>query len=117
MMNYTNRVMTALESAMGHEIAWPDRQERAVNSAHFTELGVLGCIGLTGTPLHFDMYTEDDDVNYIRWKWISKKEAHRVLRWIDARLLKRSGLHDALWMDWARLEEEVRMWFSYIDNL
>ncbi|KAL3691505.1 hypothetical protein R1sor_005156 [Riccia sorocarpa] len=32
MVNYTNRVMTAIESAMGHEIAWPDRQERAVNS-------------------------------------------------------------------------------------
>ncbi|KAL3681141.1 hypothetical protein R1sor_024097 [Riccia sorocarpa] len=30
MVNYTNRVMTAIESAMGHEIAWPDRQERAV---------------------------------------------------------------------------------------
>ncbi|KAL3679682.1 hypothetical protein R1sor_022638 [Riccia sorocarpa] len=24
MVNYTNRVMTALESAIGHEIAWPD---------------------------------------------------------------------------------------------
>ncbi|KAL3700847.1 hypothetical protein R1sor_018869 [Riccia sorocarpa] len=33
MVNYTNRMMTAIESAMGHEIAWPDRQERAVNSA------------------------------------------------------------------------------------
>ncbi|KAL3682032.1 hypothetical protein R1sor_000054 [Riccia sorocarpa] len=38
--------MTALESAMGHEIAWPDRQERAVNSAHFAGLGFPGCIGL-----------------------------------------------------------------------
>ncbi|KAL3700150.1 hypothetical protein R1sor_018172 [Riccia sorocarpa] len=27
MVNYTNRVMTAMESAMGHEIAWPDCQE------------------------------------------------------------------------------------------
>ncbi|KAL3694580.1 hypothetical protein R1sor_008231 [Riccia sorocarpa] len=58
-----------------------------------------------GAPLHFELYTEDDDVNYIRWKWISKKEAHRVLRGIDGRLLRRSGLHDALWMDWARPEE------------
>ncbi|KAL3701437.1 hypothetical protein R1sor_019459 [Riccia sorocarpa] len=56
-------------------------------------------------PLHFELYTEKDDVNYIRWKWISKKEAHRVLRGIDGRLLRRSGLHDALWMDWARPEE------------
>ncbi|KAL3694727.1 hypothetical protein R1sor_008378 [Riccia sorocarpa] len=38
--------MTALESTMGHEIAWPDRQERAVNSAHFAGLGFPGCIGL-----------------------------------------------------------------------
>ncbi|KAL3696799.1 hypothetical protein R1sor_010875 [Riccia sorocarpa] len=58
-----------------------------------------------GAPLHFDLYTKDDNVNYIKWKWISKKEAHRVLRGIDARLLKRSCLHDALWMDWARPEE------------
>ncbi|KAL3696109.1 hypothetical protein R1sor_010185 [Riccia sorocarpa] len=56
-------------------------------------------------PLHFELYTKEDDVNYIRWKWISKKEAHRVLRGIDGRLLRRSGLHDALWMDWARPEE------------
>ncbi|KAL3700140.1 hypothetical protein R1sor_018162 [Riccia sorocarpa] len=58
-----------------------------------------------GVPLHFELYTEEDDVNYIRWKWISKKEAHRVLRGIDGRLLRRSGLHDALWMNWARPEE------------
>ncbi|KAL3685497.1 hypothetical protein R1sor_003519 [Riccia sorocarpa] len=44
MVNYTNRVMTALESAMGHEIAWQDRQERAVNSAHFVGLGFPGCV-------------------------------------------------------------------------
>ncbi|KAL3690461.1 hypothetical protein R1sor_016770 [Riccia sorocarpa] len=58
-----------------------------------------------GAPLHFEVYTEEDDVNYIRWKWISKKEAHRVLRGIDGRLLRRFCLHDALWMDWARPEE------------
>ncbi|KAL3680663.1 hypothetical protein R1sor_023619 [Riccia sorocarpa] len=58
-----------------------------------------------GAPLHFELYIEEDDMNYIRWKWISKKEAHRVLRGIDGRLLRRSGLHDALWMDWARPEE------------
>ncbi|KAL3687636.1 hypothetical protein R1sor_013945 [Riccia sorocarpa] len=62
-----------------------------------------GTVG--GAPLHFELYTEEDDVNYIRWKWISRKEAHRVLRGIDPTLLKRSGLHDALWMDWARPEE------------
>ncbi|KAL3690180.1 hypothetical protein R1sor_016489 [Riccia sorocarpa] len=42
-----------------------------------------------GASLHFELYTEKDDVNYIRWKWISKKEAHRVLRGIDGRLLRR----------------------------
>ncbi|KAL3677989.1 hypothetical protein R1sor_020945 [Riccia sorocarpa] len=62
-------------------------------------------VAQVGAPLHFELYTEEDDVNYIRWKWISKKEAHRVLRGIDGRLLRRSGLHDALWMDWARPEE------------
>ncbi|KAL3681869.1 hypothetical protein R1sor_024825 [Riccia sorocarpa] len=43
-----------------------------------------------GAPLHFELYTEEDDVNYIRWKWISRKEAHRttsvrefILNWDD----------------------------------
>ncbi|KAL3687879.1 hypothetical protein R1sor_014188 [Riccia sorocarpa] len=58
-----------------------------------------------GPPLHFKLYTKDDDVNYMRWKCLSKKEAHRVLYGIYAKLLKRSGLHDALWMDCARPEE------------
>ncbi|KAL3690504.1 hypothetical protein R1sor_016813 [Riccia sorocarpa] len=180
MVNYTNRVMTAIESAMGHEIAWPDRHKRAVNSVHFAELGFPGCIGLVdgtlvnlsqrprddgetyfdrksnysmnvhvicdqnkrviyffavcavvvlnirnfvaimatqaGASLHFELYTKEDDVNYIRWKWISRKEAHRVLRWIDATLLKLSGLHDALWMDWARPEEGTTSVREFILN-
>ncbi|KAL3698192.1 hypothetical protein R1sor_012268 [Riccia sorocarpa] len=58
-----------------------------------------------GAPLHFELYTEEDEDNYMRWKWISKKEAHRVLRGIDAALLQRSELHDALWLDWSRPEE------------
>ncbi|KAL3694728.1 hypothetical protein R1sor_008379 [Riccia sorocarpa] len=69
-----------------------------------------------GAPLHFELYTEQDDVNYIRWKWISKKEAHRVLRGIDGRLLRRSGLHDALWMDWARPEEETTSVREFVLN-
>ncbi|KAL3693878.1 hypothetical protein R1sor_007529 [Riccia sorocarpa] len=60
-----------------------------------------------GAPLHFDLYTKDDDVNHITWKWIPKKKAHRILRGIDPRLLNRSSLHDVLWMDWARPEEET----------
>ncbi|KAL3698186.1 hypothetical protein R1sor_012262 [Riccia sorocarpa] len=69
-----------------------------------------------GAPLHFDMYTEDDNLNYIRWKWISKKEAHRVLRGIDARMLKRSGLHDPLWMDWAHPEERTTSVKEFVLN-
>ncbi|KAL3681575.1 hypothetical protein R1sor_024531 [Riccia sorocarpa] len=40
-----------------------------------------------GAPLHFELYTEEDDDNYMRWKWISKKEARRVLKGIDPQLL------------------------------
>ncbi|KAL3680664.1 hypothetical protein R1sor_023620 [Riccia sorocarpa] len=65
MVNYTNRVMTALESAMGHEIAWPDRQERVVNSAHFAGLGFLGCIGLVdGTLVKLSQRPRDDGETY-----------------------------------------------------
>ncbi|KAL3681458.1 hypothetical protein R1sor_024414 [Riccia sorocarpa] len=69
-----------------------------------------------GAPLHFELSTEEDDVNYIRWKWISRKEAHRVLRGIDPTLLKRPGLHDALWMDWARPEEGTTSVREFILN-
>ncbi|KAL3695123.1 hypothetical protein R1sor_008774 [Riccia sorocarpa] len=43
MVNYTNRVMVALESCMGHEITWPDRQERTQTAVHFASLGFSGC--------------------------------------------------------------------------
>ncbi|KAL3676190.1 hypothetical protein R1sor_026138 [Riccia sorocarpa] len=58
-----------------------------------------------GVPYHFELYTEENEDNYMRWKCISKKEAHRVLRGIDAALLQRSGLHTALWLDSSRPEE------------
>ncbi|KAL3676499.1 hypothetical protein R1sor_026447 [Riccia sorocarpa] len=65
MVNYTNRVMTALESAMGHEITWPNRQKRAVNSAHFPELGFPGCIGLVdGTLVKLSQRPRDDGETY-----------------------------------------------------
>ncbi|KAL3698918.1 hypothetical protein R1sor_016940 [Riccia sorocarpa] len=65
MVNYTNRVMTALESAMGHEIAWPDRQERAVNSAHFAGLDFPGCIGLVdATLVKLSQRPRDDGETY-----------------------------------------------------
>ncbi|KAL3679875.1 hypothetical protein R1sor_022831 [Riccia sorocarpa] len=67
--------------------------------------GIVGQDRVAGAPLYFELYTEEDDVNYIRWKWISKKEAHRVLHGIDGRLLRRTDLHDVLWMDWARPKE------------
>ncbi|KAL3699212.1 hypothetical protein R1sor_017234 [Riccia sorocarpa] len=67
-------------------------------------------------PLHFELYSEEDDVNYIMWKWISRKKAHRVLCGIDATLLKRSGLHDTLWMDWARPEEGTTSVREFILN-
>ncbi|KAL3701036.1 hypothetical protein R1sor_019058 [Riccia sorocarpa] len=61
MVNYTNRVMTTLESAMGHEIAWPDHQQRAVNSAHFAELDFPSCIGLVdGTLVKLSERPRDD---------------------------------------------------------
>ncbi|KAL3689187.1 hypothetical protein R1sor_015496 [Riccia sorocarpa] len=65
MVNYTNRVMIALESAMGHEIAWSDRQERAINSAHFAGLGFPGCIGLVdGTLVKLSQRPRDDGETY-----------------------------------------------------
>ncbi|KAL3693539.1 hypothetical protein R1sor_007190 [Riccia sorocarpa] len=69
MVNYTNRVMTALESAMGHEIAWPDRQERVVNSAHFAGLGFPGCIGLVdGTLVKLSQRPRNDGETYFDQK-------------------------------------------------
>ncbi|KAL3690179.1 hypothetical protein R1sor_016488 [Riccia sorocarpa] len=57
--------MTALESIMRHEIAWPDRQERAVNSAHFAGLGFPGCIGLVdGTLVKLSQRPRDDGETY-----------------------------------------------------
>ncbi|KAL3683930.1 hypothetical protein R1sor_001952 [Riccia sorocarpa] len=65
MVNYTSRVMTGLESTMGHEIAWSDRQERAIKSAHFTELSFPGCIGLVdGTLVKLSQRPRDDGETY-----------------------------------------------------
>ncbi|KAL3681863.1 hypothetical protein R1sor_024819 [Riccia sorocarpa] len=65
MVNNTNRVMTAIESAMGHEIAWPDHQERVVNSAHFAGLGFPGCIGLVdGTLVKLSQRPRNDGETY-----------------------------------------------------
>ncbi|KAL3684883.1 hypothetical protein R1sor_002905 [Riccia sorocarpa] len=65
MVNYTNRVMVALESCMGHEIAWPDRQERAQSAAHFASLGFPGCVGLIdGTLVKLSQRPRDDGETY-----------------------------------------------------
>ncbi|KAL3702493.1 hypothetical protein R1sor_020515 [Riccia sorocarpa] len=69
MVNYTNRVMTALESAMGHEIAWQDCQERVVISAHFADLGFPGCIGLVDdTIVKLSQRPRDDGETYFDGK-------------------------------------------------
>ncbi|KAL3683361.1 hypothetical protein R1sor_001383 [Riccia sorocarpa] len=65
MVNYTNRVMTVLESAMAHEIALPNRQERAVNSCF------LGCIRLVdGTLVKLTQRSCDDGETYFDRKSI-----------------------------------------------
>ncbi|KAL3679704.1 hypothetical protein R1sor_022660 [Riccia sorocarpa] len=51
MVNYTNRVMIALESCMGHEIAWPDRKGRAAIAEHFAALGFPDCVGFVDDTL------------------------------------------------------------------
>ncbi|KAL3685530.1 hypothetical protein R1sor_003552 [Riccia sorocarpa] len=75
-----------------------------------------GDMDKAGVPLHFKLYTEEDDDNYMRWKWISKKEARRVLRGIDPQLLVRFGLNDALPMDWSRPEEETEFVKEFVLN-
>ncbi|KAL3699948.1 hypothetical protein R1sor_017970 [Riccia sorocarpa] len=65
MVNYTNMMMTALDSCMGNEIAWPDRQKRARTVAHFGSLGFLGCVGLEdGTFVKLSQRPRDDGETY-----------------------------------------------------
>ncbi|KAL3701956.1 hypothetical protein R1sor_019978 [Riccia sorocarpa] len=65
MVNYTNRVMIALESCMRHEIAWPDRQGRASIAEHFAALGFPGCVGLVdGTLVKLSQRPRDDGETY-----------------------------------------------------
>ncbi|KAL3677070.1 hypothetical protein R1sor_027018 [Riccia sorocarpa] len=52
MVNYTNRVMTALERCMGNEITWLDRQARARTTSHFR-------------PLSFPSLVRDDNKRVI----------------------------------------------------
>ncbi|KAL3677261.1 hypothetical protein R1sor_027209 [Riccia sorocarpa] len=65
MVNYTSRVMIALESCMGQEIAWPDRQGRAAIADHFAALGFPGCVGLVdGTLVKLSQRPRDDVETY-----------------------------------------------------
>ncbi|KAL3681719.1 hypothetical protein R1sor_024675 [Riccia sorocarpa] len=65
MVNYTNRVMIALESCMGHEIAWLDRQGRAAIAEHFAALGFPGYVGLVdGTLVKLSQRPRDDGETY-----------------------------------------------------
>ncbi|KAL3683123.1 hypothetical protein R1sor_001145 [Riccia sorocarpa] len=100
-----------------------DEARRIVNSRirdrmrPFVDVLILARDGpQAGARLHFELYTKEDEENYMRWKWISKKEAHRVLRGIDAALLQRSGLHDALWLDWSRPEEGTEFVKEFVLN-
>ncbi|KAL3697279.1 hypothetical protein R1sor_011355 [Riccia sorocarpa] len=82
MVNYTNRVMTVLESAMGHEIAWPDLQERVVNSGHFAGLGFPGCIGLVDVTLvKLSQRPRDDGETYFDRKMLGSCHDLTCLRW------------------------------------
>ncbi|KAL3685690.1 hypothetical protein R1sor_003712 [Riccia sorocarpa] len=79
MVNYTNRVMTPLKSAMGHEIAWQDRQDRVVISAHFADLGFLGCIGLVdGTLVKLSQRPRDDGETYFDGKYNYSINVHVI---------------------------------------
>ncbi|KAL3689071.1 hypothetical protein R1sor_015380 [Riccia sorocarpa] len=90
MVNYTNRVMIALESCMGQEIAWPDRQGRATIAEHFAALGFPGCVGLVdGTLVKLSLRPRDDGETYFDRK--SNYSCH------DLTCLRRSGL-------WRRLD-------------
>ncbi|KAL3696138.1 hypothetical protein R1sor_010214 [Riccia sorocarpa] len=65
MINYTNRVIIALESCMGHEIAWSDRQGRAVIAEYFAALGFPGCVVLVnGTLVKLSQRPRDDGETY-----------------------------------------------------
>ncbi|KAL3687147.1 hypothetical protein R1sor_013456 [Riccia sorocarpa] len=65
MVNYTNRVMIALESCLGHEIAWPDRQGRAAIAEHFAALGFQVCVGLVdGTLVKLSQRPRDNGKMY-----------------------------------------------------
>ncbi|KAL3699612.1 hypothetical protein R1sor_017634 [Riccia sorocarpa] len=61
MVNFTSRVMEALECRLGGEVKWPDRAERRRISDEFSSKGFPNCVGLidgTMIPLsqrpHFD---------------------------------------------------------------
>ncbi|KAL3683613.1 hypothetical protein R1sor_001635 [Riccia sorocarpa] len=61
MVNYTNRVMIAIQSYMKHEIRWPDSEDRQRSSQFFANLGFPGCIALIdGTLVKLSQWPKED---------------------------------------------------------
>ncbi|KAL2621484.1 hypothetical protein R1flu_001689 [Riccia fluitans] len=65
MVNYTNRVMTAIECCLKNEISWPNRLERTRIASVFAAGGFPGCIGLVdGTTIRLSQRPVEDGETY-----------------------------------------------------
>ncbi|KAL2622049.1 hypothetical protein R1flu_002254 [Riccia fluitans] len=65
MVNYTNRVMTAIECCLKNEISWPNRLERTHIAFVFAAGGFPGCIGLVdGTTIRLSQRPAEDGEMY-----------------------------------------------------
>ncbi|KAL2613701.1 hypothetical protein R1flu_025393 [Riccia fluitans] len=65
MVNYTNRVMTAIECCLKNEISWPNRLERTRIASVFAAGGFPGCIGLVdGTTIRLSQRPAEDGETY-----------------------------------------------------
>ncbi|KAL2611761.1 hypothetical protein R1flu_023453 [Riccia fluitans] len=65
MVNYTNRVMTAIECCLKNEISWPNRLERTRIASVFAVGGFPGCIGLVdGTTIKLSQCPAEDGETY-----------------------------------------------------
>ncbi|KAL2644412.1 hypothetical protein R1flu_011999 [Riccia fluitans] len=65
MVNYTNRVMTAIECYLKNEISWLNRLERTRIASVFAAGGFPGCIGLVdGTNIRLSQRPAEDGETY-----------------------------------------------------
>ncbi|KAL2642670.1 hypothetical protein R1flu_010257 [Riccia fluitans] len=65
MVNYINRVMTAIECCLKNEISWPNRLERTRIAFVFATGGFPGCIGLVdGTTIRLSQRPAEDGETY-----------------------------------------------------